>query len=406
MKRAASLCLALALLLCGCASAETPAATPEPAPTAVITPAPTAEPAPVPTPEPTPEPTPCPHELWENGVCAACGEICTHPAHDPETRLCTVCGALVPHSYERFVCTKCGEAAAFNDTAVPRELFRLCEHPGTVEMLRYQTADYRSGLDGAELPPIEKRMAVYLPYGYDPQEKYDVLILVHGMDGTEEYWLLGAQQYDFRYDDYVYTPQLLDNMMEQGLCRKMIVAAPCFYRDSSRRYDYYPPIDRAAFTRELRDAILPALVGQYSTWAEEPTAEAISKAREHFAYAGLSMGSMYVYSAILPENVDLFASFGCFSGSEGNVYDLAEAMNTPPRSEWPIRLFFNSGGDWDKKYFAPHLESYKKLVELCDGLTEGENAVYVVLKNHPHVYSAWSLGLYDFLPLLFPESGS
>lgn len=394
--------LAALLLLAGCGQRQAQPA-PEPTPAAAETPEPTPAVTPEPSPEPSPEPTLCPHPAWENGACTACGALCSHPAHDAQSLLCTVCGTLLPHSYQHFVCTRCGEQAAFNDTAIPRELFRLCEHPGTVEMLSYQTADYRSGLDGTELPPIEKRMAVYLPYGYSEDEKYDVLILVHGMDGTEEYWLLAPQQYDFRYEDYVYTPQLLDNMMEQGLCRKMIIAAPCFYRDSTRRYDYYPPIDRAAFTRELRDSILPALAEHYSTWAEEPTPEAISEAREHFAYAGLSMGSMYVYSSILPECLDLFSFFGCFSGSEGNAYELADRLNAPPDSEYPIALFFNSGGDWDKKYFAPHLQSYRVLVDACDGLRDGENAVFLQLRQHPHVYSAWSLGLYNFLPLLFPE---
>ena len=97
-------CLLLALaLFAGCASREAPSAPAEA--TARIDGAVTAEPAPPPeasdepAAEATGEPTPCPHEKWENGVCAACGERCAHPAHDAETRLCSVCGEAVPHSY-------------------------------------------------------------------------------------------------------------------------------------------------------------------------------------------------------------------------------------------------------------------------------------------------------------------
>lgn len=68
MKKKAVLviCLALAALLCGCAVAFQPMATPEvtssPTPTATPTPSPTPSPTPTPTlaPSPTPSPTPSP----------------------------------------------------------------------------------------------------------------------------------------------------------------------------------------------------------------------------------------------------------------------------------------------------------------------------------------------------------
>ena len=42
--------------------------------------------------------------------------------------------------------------------------------------------------------------------------------------------------------------------------------------------------------------------------------DGVAAAREHFAYAGLSMGSIYAYTSIIPECLDLFAWFGFFSG--------------------------------------------------------------------------------------------
>ena len=402
-------CLLLALaLLAGCAAREAPSAPAEA--TARIDGAVTAEPAPPPeasdepAAEATGEPTPCPHENWENGVCAACGERCAHPAHDAETRLCSVCGEAVPHSYVGGFCTRCGAAPVFETVCVPRELFEPCEHAGTVELLSYVTEDYRINTVGDDRLALKKQMAVYLPYGYDPSEKYDVLILMHGLYGSERYWLVDLQDYFYPYQDYVSTANLIDHMMDSAACRKMIIAAPTFYRDSRNSNDFFRGLDQVSFTRELRESILPALISQYSTWAENGSPETIASVREHFAYAGLSMGSMYAYTSILPDCLDLFGWFGCFSGSDGDMPALADELNGGLLSEYPICFFYNSIGTNDS-FYSLHWNQYHDLVWRCDGLTEGENAAFTELDELGHTYTAWSIGLYNFLPLLFPLDG-
>ena len=245
-------------------------------------------------------------------------------------------------------------------------------------------------------------MAVYLPFGYDPAEKYDVLILMHGLYGSERYWLVNLQDYFYPYEDYVATVNLLDHMMDSAACRKMIIAAPTFYRNSNDSWDYMRGIDQACFTRELREDILPALAANYSTWAAEPTAEGVAESREHFAYAGLSMGSMYAYTSIIPECLDLFGWFGCFSGSDGDMERLAWLLNNPPLDELPIYYFYNSIGSFDT-FYSLHWNQYHDLVWRVDRLIEGENAAFTEIEALGHNYTAWSIGLYNFLPLLFSE---
>ncbi len=397
------LCLCLLLTMAACAASPAAPAEPvaETAPAVTVSDAPAPSPA-AETPAPTPEPTPCPHPAWEEGVCTACGARCGHPTHDAETRICPVCGEAVPHNYIADVCTRCGAAAVFETVCIPRELFFPCEHAGTVEMLTYVTEDYRINTDGDDRLALKKQMAVYLPYGYDPSEQYDVLILLHGLYGSERYWLVDLQDYFYPYQDYVSTANLIDNMMDTAACRKMIIAAPTFYRNSANSYDYSRGIDQERFTRELREDILPALVSHYSTWAADSSPAAISAAREHFAYAGLSMGSMYAYTSVIPDCLDLFAWFGCFSGSDGDMPSLAEQLNRPPLSEYPIRYFYNSIGTSDS-FYSLHWNQYHDLVWRCDGLSEGENAAFTEFEALGHTYTAWSIGLYNFLPLLFAE---
>ncbi|MGX8692402.1 MAG: alpha/beta hydrolase [Clostridia bacterium] len=389
MKAARPLALLLALLLlAGCAAQQSPAPPEE-------------SDEPEQTPDLYIEATACPHPSWANGRCTSCGIRCPHERHDLETKRCLSCGEVVPHSFLMGFCTRCGVEPSFEYNCVPRELFDPCAHAGTVEMLTYSTTDYRASPRDKDPPRIEKQMAVYLPYGYDPSERYDVLILLHGIGGTPDYWLVDSQDYAYPSGDDVYTAQLLDNMIDRVCCRPMIVAAPTFYRNSRNPNDYSYFPDRDLFARELKEAILPALIEHYSTYAADGARESITRAREHFAFAGLSQGSIYVYTAILPDCLDCFAWFGCFSGSDGNMVLLARKLNA--QRDWPIYLFYNGIGTRDP-FLGIQRNQYRELVGYARPLTDGENAYFHEYTGLAHVYAAWSLGLYNFLPLLFANS--
>ena len=401
-----------ALLLAGCVTR------PAPAPTATPSPTVTAAAEPTPTPEPTvaPTPTPCPHlrwtdgrcgdcglvcthEVWEGGKCAQCAAVCAHLSHDETTRACPVCGEPVPHTYRSGRCTRCGAAPVFLDEILPRELFASSDEPGRLETLRYTAADYRD-LPGRTPTQIEKEMVVYLPYGYDPAEKYDLLVLVHGMGCTERYWLAEPQDLNYPEGEYVYTTDLLDSMIADGRCQKMIVATPCFYRDNENLGNYFRVVDEKQFLFEMQEYILPMLLEKYSTYAPEPTLEGMKAAREHFAYAGLSMGSIYAFTSFMPECVDQFGWFGCFSGSDGYMYKLARILDEAAADGRPIYYFYNSIGSKDTMLYG-HRGQYADLIGRTGSLTDGENAAFTEIRGARHTYEAWGTGLYNFLPVVF-----
>ncbi len=361
----------------------------------------------------------CPHSVWINGVCAACGLACDHPAwedgrcvrchvlcdhpeHDKETCICTQCGAYVEHTYIGGHCPRCGRWPALQSDPLPTWIFAPCAHQGTVQTLSYQTHDYVKERSDGGTYLRNKKLCVYLPYGYDPAERYDVLILLHGMGDNERYWLLKEQEYYAPEEAHVYTTDMLDNMMAAKLCRRMIVVTPTFYPNSDDIWRYNRWGDQEQFTFELRQDILPLIVKTYSTYAEDETQAGISAAREHFAYAGLSMGSIYAYNSFLPLCLDIFAWYGCFSGSETYIRLTADAINAVNNKDYPILFFYNSCGVNDGMK-ANHYAQYKKLVELCPGLTESVNATFTDIYSAGHEYKAWGLGLYNFLLLLFQQ---
>ena len=438
-KRNIALLLCLALFLGGCTNRPQPAPEPAAEPTA----APTAEPVPVapadPTATPTAAPTPtgaptpggaptpvpppeaCVHPEWINGICAVCGAECTHPAwiggkcavcsapcrhpsHDAKTLRCAQCGQTVPHNFLNSQCEMCGTKPKFTQDVLTRKVFTAEAPAGTVQTLTYLTHDYYTEGQTWGYAPLTKKMCVYLPYGYDPSEKYDVMILVHGTGGTETYWLLDAQQIIPEPGFGVYTTGMLDNLMHTGWCRKMIIATPCFYRDGENQGDYERERDEEQFLLELQNDILPAIVNTYSTYAAGPSREEISAARHHFAYAGLSMGSIYAYTSIMRECLDLFAWFGCFSGSEAREHmnALITALNSEEYARYPILYFYNSAGGSDSM-FAEHRDDYRKLVKSVNSLTDGKNAAFTEIRATAHSYKAWGTGLYNFLRVVFAQ---
>lgn len=75
--------------------------------------------------------------------------------------------------------------AGYDVDAIPAELERIpdgydvpAEHPGTLERLDYGT--YDSFNYGVAVHELQKTAWVYVPYGYDADERYDVLYLSHG----------------------------------------------------------------------------------------------------------------------------------------------------------------------------------------------------------------------------------
>ena len=69
----------------------------------------------------------------------------------------------------------------------------------------------------SELLGLNRRMTVYTPYGYETSKKtkYPVLYLLHGGGGDEEAWSSMGR-----------AAQILDNLIEKGLAKPMIVVMP------------------------------------------------------------------------------------------------------------------------------------------------------------------------------------
>ena len=66
---------------------------------------------------------------------------------------------------------------------LPEEYMSVVPDGGTVVRIEYPSRDYASGQAEITTPAL-----VYLPAGYSEEKQYDLLVLCHGIGGTENEW--------------------------------------------------------------------------------------------------------------------------------------------------------------------------------------------------------------------------
>lgn len=277
---------------------------------------------------------------------------------------------------------------------------------------------------------INKKCNIYLPAGYDnePDRRYRVLYLLHGVGGDEYEWLRGSGESDGRY----MLCNLLDHLIAAGEIEPLIVVFPngrsahdwtdrSFNTEGTHLLGFY------YFDYELRYDLIPFIESHYRTYANiaDTTAEGIAESRLHRAIAGLSMGGMQVLNLVLggyrcdsitytpnrhnwsnrldttvraPGMIDLFAYAGAFSNaptsSEGPVLgaSLASAAHK-------LHLLYMTCGDRDEISAAVYAQSIHGLAEAAgDNLGEFHR---VLIPGGVHDFGVWNHGAYNFVRLAF-----
>ena len=250
------------------------------------------------------------------------------------------------------------------------ENYRPAEKRGTVSHPWYDS----------KILGINRRLTVYTPYGYEanPKTKYPVLYLLHGAGGDEEAWSSMGR-----------TAQILDNLIQKGLAKPMIVVMPNGNPNQqaaqtfglpTTEYDWRDPANRNLYVQSLVEEIVPFIEKNYRVVAK----------KSHRAIAGLSMGGGHTIAA---------------SGMYPNVFDYICPLSMGARKSDELtaqlqgikkagyKLYWLACGNTDFLFDQAN--------ELDAALTENglEHTYYV--SEGGHVWANWRLYLNTFAPLLF-----
>ena len=291
---------------------------------------------------------------------------------------------------------------------IPASYRQEAEKQGKLEKVEYTTADYENP------EKLQHKYAlVYVPYGYDPAEKYDLVCLIHGGDGTPESYYDG----DGKPTDL---KNILDHMIADGLMKPVLVLTPTFCpedRTELKKMEFPVKIgylDRytAQFWKELTQEILPAVEGTYSTWAEGTDAGSLIKARDHRLVSGFSMGSVTTWN-ILTHAAAYFRYYVPMSGDYWGI----ERAGGSSKTEETVKLMRDEiagQGMKPEDYFIYAMTgsediAYPNLSPMIEGMyslhdpmftpvEENGNLAWFVKKDGYHRYSDITEYVFNLLP--------
>ena len=356
------------------------------------------KPAPaVPAPEaPTPSPTPhvhvfdadsfrctlcgeiCAHDAGfdEAHRCLACGYLCPHETHDPLTAVCPLCGKQFNHHFGMDgVCDVCGSSAVLYTARLPERYYADSAHRG------------RCLRETLTLPDsLQLDIAVYLPWDYDPEGRYNLLIMMHGDGGSCDDWTDVLERTE-RGDVCLRT--VYDAVVEEHLCDPFLVVG------IDNRY-----MQNSFYGEKLiEETLLPYLASHYATYMADGSIESIRDAREHIAIGGLSRGSIYTYDVAMARCLDVAANFCCFSnGYSGNILRFLRAYAQEGLGF--VSYIATVGLQDEPVYVRAHRYDYGVLCSSVDTLRDGDNARLIEV-DEGHNFLTWTASMYDALLLMF-----
>jgi uncharacterized protein len=213
-----------------------------------------------------------------------------------------------------------------------------------------------------------RKANVYTPPGYNRDQKYPVLYLLHGIGGDETEWQRFA------------TPDVLfDNLIADGKAVPMIIVMPNgrAQKNDSAEGDVMKSAPAfAVFERDLLDDLIPAIEAKYS----------VDPSREARAIAGLSMGGGQSLNFGLG-NLDKFAWVGAFSAAP-NTKPGDQLIPEPESLGSKLKLLWISCGNQDGLIrISQNTHQYLK--------KNGIDHVWHV-DGHGHDPTHWSHSLYWF----------
>ncbi len=312
----------------------------------------------------------------EDHRCLVCGRRCSNQSHDPETALCPISGEAFHHHFGMDgICEVCGAEAPLYFAELPDRYFEPSEHEG--RHFRETLTDD----DGTEL-----EIAVWLPWDYSEEQRYNVVVLMHGDHGQAADWTDEPEpthrgEIEFRH--------VYDRMVEERLCEPFLIVGI-----SNRAFAQPEKGEKV-----LKELLLPYIAQHYSTYLGGGSPEELRAGRAHLAVGGLSRGSMYTYTCVMPRCLDVVGNFCCFSNGDNSRVS-AQLESEENRGYEIFSYIASYGMSDDRDTAANHRNIYRSICSRVERVTDGENARMLAI-GAGHNFITWTASLYDALLLMF-----
>lgn len=145
-----------------------------------------------------------------------------------------------------------------------------------------------------------KKLCIYTPYNYDPNQKYDIFYFKMGTNNpARQFWTFSGQTSHFEY--------VIDNLIARNEIKPCIIVS----------IDGNKP--NTGWLQDNAEGLIYYVEGKYSTYLEKTKAKVIESA-PHRAVGGWSLGSIEVRTLLVNDKKNDFYKFF-------NWYDIQSGYN-------------------------------------------------------------------------------
>lgn len=279
---------------------------------------------------------------------------------------------------------------------IPKDGYQFVENAGKVIRYMYDVPGPKR--EGQEQKMFKKSALVYLPYGFDetnPEEKYNVLYLMHGGAQSPEWYFNGEYSGSL-------LKSLLDNMHDKGLIQNLIVCAVSFNAAPKSGMGG----NANGFYKELTQSLMPVFEEKYH----------VIKDRNHRAFGGFSMGGMVTWTIFehclqdiafyLPVSGDSWALGGNQGGlvSDQTARYLEKMVNLQGMTAEDFKIYAGCGEqEIATPNMVPQIEAMKKCPDTfkyTENFATG-NLYFILCKGSGHDIVTVLRTLYNGLPKMF-----
>ena len=282
---------------------------------------------------------------------------------------------------------------------IPENYWKAAEHKGSLESLNYTVVK-----EGRKL---NKSAMVYLPYGYDKNDKskrYNVVYLYHG----------GGDNYTSFYTDPRGCDPLnniLDHLIEDGRMEPVIVVTPTNYNGLKPYYEEESSNDpdkiTGSYPDEMVECIIPAVGKAYNTYLRKFNEKGIRDTREHRAVGGFSMGSLYTWY-FMAAKAAYIRNYIPLSGDIWAYDKAGNRLSAEGAADWlisKVKPVTEAGYDIRVKGFTGSKDiahdRMKEVVEALQAAGAPMDLTFQVLPGGDHNYKNINQYLYNVLPVLW-----
>jgi len=278
---------------------------------------------------------------------------------------------------------------------------------GKCERLEYDTSVYEDG------KTYHKYCYVYLPYGYDPEDKskkYNVLYYQHGNTCDPQIFGVGGNK------------PMIDMLFESGEIEPCIMVFTTFYFDPEGDYKKrvvsgnVPAGDgnyegvKGNYYIEFIEDVIPAVEMKYNTYLSDPSRDGIKATRDHRAFVGYSRGCVCTWNFFY-HNFEYFRWWGpmschCKAGKSRKdpVYqeDVEAFLSAPVKAHPELPFFvFASSGNPESAEMREQMKYITKLEGFNYGPDPAKNNIYFAVSDYYHTDFLVPYYLWNSLKVIF-----